>query len=153
MSKKRIDTSVSISPLKPSMIQDALGKLMPHLEEAVLGTSLGKLMAPEHLVKAAMNKEVILLAVHAKMEVLGVVVLIIQEFPRGSMCTVYSAGVAREQQGKIDWIRVIRTIEQYVIEYTDCIMISVNGRRGWLRVLRDESYDEESVTLIKDIER
>ena len=153
MSKKRIDTSVSISPLKPSMIQDALGKLMPHLEEAVLGTSLGKLMAPEHLVKAAMNEEVILLAVHTKMEVLGVVVLIIQEFPRGSMCTVYAAGVSREQQGQIDWIRVIRTIKQYVQDYTNCTMISVNGRRGWLRVLRDEGYTEECVTLVKEIER
>ena len=153
MSEKRVDSSVSISPLTPEMINKAVGLLMPHIEEAVYGTSLHKLLSPEHLLSAALKEEVVLLAVWRGAEVLGVVALMIQDFPRGSMCTVYAAGVSREQQGKIDWIRVIHTIEEYVRQYTHCTLISVNGRRGWLRILKSEGYGEESVTLIKEIER
>ncbi len=153
MSEKRIDSSVNVTPLSPEVIPEALPLLMPHIEEAICATELGKLMSPEHMVKAALAGEVQFLALWHGVEVLGIIILMQQAYPRGSVCHVFSAGIELEKQGRIDWIRVARTVEHYIKEHTACTIISVSGRRGWSRLLKGEGFHEESIVLHKEIER
>lgn len=81
-------------------------------------------------------------------DILGYIVTAVWEWPKGRMMHIMLLAGERVE----DWFPLWPAFEAYARVY-GCNGMTLTGRMGWLRKLRDENFTATQVTMVRPVER